>query len=47
MKRYEYKILTKIFGVEDKLNTLGSQGWELIAVTSNDAVFYLKRELKD
>ena len=46
MKRYEYKIVSKLFNVEDKLNTLGSQGWELIAI-DNHVDYVFKREMNE
>jgi len=29
----------------DSLNALGAEGWELVAVTANPWVFYLKRQV--
>ena len=39
--KYEY--LRRIITRDDELNTLGSEGWELISVDSGK--FYFKREL--
>ncbi len=44
MKRFEYKIFTKIFHAEERLNELGEQGWELVAAWGGD--FYMKREIQ-
>jgi len=45
MKQFEYKVFTQILGVEKKLNQLGFEGWELVAVDSG--TYYLKREYKE
>lgn len=44
MKRFEYKIISPLIKREDKLNELGYEGWELVAVC--DVNMYLKRECK-
>ena len=44
MKQFEYKVVTRLVGVEKKLNELGYEGWELVAVF--DCRLYLKREIK-
>jgi len=44
MKQYEYKVVTRIIGVEKRLNELGFEGWELVAVDSG--TYYFKREYK-
>ncbi|HEU4536066.1 MAG TPA: DUF4177 domain-containing protein [Polyangiaceae bacterium] len=55
MTRWEYKCLKitmpeLVEGYEDKLNALGAEGWEVVAVVagerhgySHDATFVLKR----
>lgn len=45
MKRYEYKKVFCLWGTERKLNRLGYEGWELVAVDS--CTMYLKREYND
>ena len=45
MKQFEYKVITRLVGVEKKLNELGFEGWELVAVDSG--TMYLKREIND
>jgi hypothetical protein len=45
MKRYEYKIITPLFKEEKKLNELGYEGWELVAV--DHCSMFLKREYTD
>ena len=42
MKRFEYKVITRIIGVEKRLNELGYEGWELVAFDGTTYVF--KRE---
>ena len=44
MKQFEYKVVTRLVGVEKRLNELGFEGWELVAVES--ATYYFKREYK-
>lgn len=44
-KQFEYKIISPLIKREDKLNELGFEGWELVAV--NDIYMYLKREYKE
>jgi hypothetical protein len=34
MKRYEYKIVDTGKHVEEQLNALGSQGWQVVGVTT-------------
>ena len=45
MKQYEYKVISPLIKREDKLNELGVEGWELVAVS--DIYMYLKREYKE
>jgi len=44
MKQFEYKVVTRLIGVEKKLNDLGFEGWELVAVECG--TYYFKREIK-
>ena len=44
MKQFEYKVVTRLIGVEKKLNELGLEGWELVAAESG--TYYFKREFK-
>ena len=44
MKRFEYKVVSKIFHVEDKLNELGEEGGELVAFSGYATDFIFKRE---
>ena len=49
MKKYEYKIVTKLFdSSEDKLNQYGLMGWELVSVNviGFTTTFYFKREIQ-
>ena len=45
MKRFEYKVLNRLVGVEKKLNQLGYEGWELVAANGGQYVF--KREYSE
>ena len=45
MKRFEYKVVSRLVGVEKKLNELGYEGWELIA--ADNCTFFLKREYNE
>ena len=45
MKQYEYTVISPLIKREDKLNELGFEGWELVAVS--DIYLYLKREYKE
>ena len=38
MKRYEYKKVYVLWGMERKMNQIGYEGWELVAV-DNSAMF--------
>jgi hypothetical protein len=44
MKQFEYKVLTRLVGVEKKLNQLGFEGWELVSAECGTFIF--KREYK-
>ena len=45
MKQFEYKVITRLVGVEKKLNELGFEGWELVDVDSGS--YFFKREYKE
>jgi len=45
MKQYEYKVITPFLNTEKKLNELGFEGWELVAVEHGS--YILKREYKE
>ena len=45
MKQFEYKVVTRLVGVEKKLNELGFKGWELVAVECG--TYFFKREYKE
>lgn len=44
MKQFEYKVFTRIVGIEKHLNKLGFEGWELVAVDCGQ--YIMKREYK-
>jgi hypothetical protein len=53
MKRYEYKVLDTGKDLEQQLNALGAQGWQVVGVTTKKQLFIappqaiiLMRELK-
>jgi hypothetical protein len=39
MKRYEYKVIDTAKHVEEQLNDLGMQGWEVVGVTTKKQLF--------
>ena len=41
---YNSKVVTRLIGIEKKLNELGYEGWELVAVECG--TYYFKREYK-
>lgn len=45
MKQFEYRVFTSMVGTEKKLNKLGFEGWELVAVYGGQ--IYMKREYKE
>ena len=45
MKHFEYKVITRLIGVEKKLNELGFEGWVLVAADQGRYIF--KREYKE
>ena len=45
MKKFEYKVVTKLLSREDKLNELGHEGWELVAVSDGGTDFFFNREI--
>jgi len=38
-KRYEYKVLDTGKQIEEQLNALGAQGWEVVGVTTKTQLF--------
>ena len=44
MKQYEYKVFSSIVATEKRLNKLGFEGWELVAVDGGR--LFMKREYK-
>ena len=39
MKRYEYKVIDTSRGVEEQLNALGADGWQVVGVTTKKQLF--------
>jgi Domain of unknown function (DUF4177) len=39
MKRYEYKVVDTGKHIEEQLNALGSQGWQVVGVTTKKQLF--------
>jgi len=39
MKRYEYKVIDTDKHIEDQLNDLGAQGWQVVGVTTKKQLF--------
>jgi Domain of unknown function (DUF4177) len=39
MKRYEYKVVDTGKHVEEQLNELGAQGWQVVGVTTKKQLF--------
>jgi hypothetical protein len=39
MKRYEYKVIDTGRHVEEQLNELGAQGWQVVGVTTKKQLF--------
>jgi hypothetical protein len=39
MRRYEYKVVDTSKGIEQRLNELGAQGWEVVGVTTKKQLF--------
>ena len=39
MKGYEYKVIDTGKGVEQQLNELGAQGWQVVGVTTKKQLF--------
>jgi Domain of unknown function (DUF4177) len=39
MKRYEYKVVDTGRHVEEQLNELGAQGWQVVGVTTKKQLF--------
>jgi len=45
MKRFEYKVINRLVGIEKRLNQLGYEGWELVAYECGTFIF--KREYQE
>jgi len=39
MKRYEYKVVDTGKNIEEQLNAFGSQGWQVVGVTTKKQLF--------
>jgi hypothetical protein len=39
MKRYEYKVIDTDKRIEEQLNDLGAQGWQVVGVTTKKQLF--------
>ena len=39
MKRYEYKVIDTGKHVEEQLNALGAEGWQVVGVTTKKQLF--------
>jgi Domain of unknown function (DUF4177) len=39
MKRYEYRVVDTGKDIEQKLNALGAQGWQVVGVTTKKQLF--------
>ena len=39
MKRYEYKVIDTNKHIEEQLNDLGAQGWQVVGVTTKKQLF--------
>jgi Domain of unknown function (DUF4177) len=39
MKRYEYKVIDTDKHIEEQLNDLGAQGWQVVGVTTKKQLF--------
>ena len=39
MKRYEYKVIDTGKDVEERLNRLGAEGWQVVGVTTKKQLF--------
>jgi hypothetical protein len=39
MKRYEYKVIDTDKHIEEQLNDLGAQGWQVVGVTTRKQLF--------
>ena len=44
MKRYEYKVIDTGTHVEQRLNELGAQGWQVVGVTTKKQLLIAHRK---